>query len=51
MDQSKRKLRNKTFNIYTVGLVVLYGLFKVKFSPWDFDMLAIAAVYRLETNN
>ena len=47
MDHSKRKLRFKTFNIYTVGLVVLYGLFKVKFSPWDFHMLAIAVVYRL----
>ena len=27
MDQSKRKLPFKTFNTYTVGLVVLYGLF------------------------
>ena len=42
IDYSKRKLR---FIIYTVGLVFLYGLFYVKFSPWDFDMLAIAAVY------
>ena len=45
MDHSKRKLRFKTFNIYTLGLVVLYGLFEVTFSPWD--MLAIAVVYRL----
>ena len=27
MDHSKRKLPFKTFNIYSVGLLVLYGLF------------------------